>query len=291
VPPQERITQAIALMVVYVSMIVFVNAGGKLLAEFGYHPLQIVLFRHGVAFLFMLVLFLPRQGMGVLRARRPGMQVLRGMCAIFSSIFYFWGLVSVSLATAAAISFTMPLLVVAASGPLLGERVGLHRWAAVAAGFCGALVIIRPGIGDAAQWGALLLLGSAGCGAVYQILTRRLAGQDRAETMNIWSGMVGSVIVSAMVPFVWRMPGEAIAWALFIGLGLIGGYAHYLLAKAFERGPASLLSPFNYLQLLGATFTGYALFGQLPDAFTWLGAAIIVAAGLYVARRERARAA
>lgn len=284
-PTEDRLLQAIGLMCLYVSLIVFVNAGGKILTG-GYHPLQIVFFRHGVAFLFMVALFMPRHGWRILMPRRPGLQIVRGVFGILSSIFYFSGLVTLSLATAAAISFTSPLVVTALSVPLLGEKVGLHRWAAVAVGFAGAMIIIRPGFGDTAQWGALQLVASACCGAMYQLITRRLAGQDRAETTNIWSGLVGSAVVCVLVPFVWSTPDGAAFWALFISLGLIGGTGHYLLTKAFERGPASLLSPFNYLQLIGATFTGYALYRQLPDGWTWLGAAIIVGAGLFIARRE-----
>lgn len=281
----DRILQAISLMCLYVALIVYVNAGGKVLTE-EFHPLQVVIFRHGVAFLFMVALFLPRHGPRIMLPRRPALQIVRGLFGITSSVLYFTGLVSISLATAAAISFTAPLVVTALSVPLLGEKVGAHRWAAVAAGFAGAMIIIQPGADGAAQWGALLLVGSAGCSAMYQIITRKLAGQDRAETTNIWSGLVGSAVILLLVPFVWRTPTHLGSWLLFVSLGFVGGFGHYLLTKAFERGPASLLSPFNYLQLIGATFTGYVLYRQLPDGWTWLGAAVIVGAGLYIAHRE-----
>ncbi|MBM3492443.1 MAG: DMT family transporter [Alphaproteobacteria bacterium] len=284
----DRILQAIGLMCLYVALIVVVNAGGKVLTE-SYHAFQIVLFRQGVAFLLMVALFLPRHGWRILVPKRPGLQIVRGLFGIASSVLYFIALASVSLATAAAISFTAPLAVTALSAPLLGERVGLHRWAAVAAGFAGALIIIRPGFGGTVQGAALLLVVSAGCSAMYQIITRKLAGQDHAETTNIWSGLVGSTAICLMVPFVWQTPGEAGNWALFVSLGLFGGSAHYLLTKAFERAPASLLSPFNYLHLLGAAATGYLLFADVPDRWTWIGAAVIVAAGLYIARRESRR--
>lgn len=287
---EDQIVHAIGLMCLYVSLIVFVNAGGKVLSA-GYHPHQIVFFRHGVAFLLMLSLFMPRHGWRIVIPRRPGLQVARGLFGIVSSILYFTGLATLSLATAAAISFTQPLVVTALSLPLLGEKVGLHRWAAVAVGFAGAIIIIRPGVDGEFQWAALLLVASACCTAMYQIITRKLAGQDHAETTNIWSGLVGSAVICVLVPFNWRTPDEAVIWTLFLSLGLIGGTAHYLLTKAFERGPASLLSPFNYLQLLGATIIGYVLFGQLPDAWTWVGAAVIVGAGLYIARRESRRGA
>ena len=284
----DRILQAVGLMCLYVLLVVVVNAGGKLLTE-THHAFQIVFFRHGIAFLLMLSLFLPRHGRRILVPRRPGLQIVRGLFGISSSTLYFIALASVSLPTAAAISFTAPLAVTALSAPMLGERVGLHRWAAVAAGFAGALIIIRPGFGGAAPWAALLLVVSACCSAMYQIITRKLAGQDHAETTNIWSGLVGATVMCLLVPFVWRAPAEVGTWALLIALGLFGGSAHYFLTKAFERAPASVLSPFHYLHLLGATAAGYLLFSHLPDGWTWVGAAVIVAAGLYIARHESRR--
>ena len=289
---EDRLFQAMGLMCIYVGLIVYVNACGKVMAE-SYHPFEVTLFRHGIAFLWMLLLFAPRHGPGILIPKRPGIQILRGLFGISSSLFYFTGLTELSLATAAAISFSTPLIVAAMSGPLLAEKVGLHRWIAILVGFAGTLIIIRPfGAaggsmgGDGTQWGALLLLGSAVASAMYQLMTRRLAGQDHAETTNIWSGFVGTCVVVAMSPFFFTLPDKWHHWALFLSMGIIGGSAHYLLTKAFERGPAALLSPFNYLQLLGATVTGYVLYRSLPDGWTWAGAAVIVGAGLYIARRE-----
>lgn len=281
----DRLLQAMGLMCVYVGLIVYVNACGKVMAE-SYHPFEVTLFRHGIAFLWMLILFAPRHGPGILVPKRPGLQIIRGLCGISSSLFYFTGLTQLSLATAAAISFSTPLIVAALSGPFLGEKVGLHRWAAILTGFLGTLIIIRPGGDGADQWGAILLLCSAVSSAGYQLITRRLAGQDHAETTNIWSGFVGTCVVVAMAPFFFTMPNQWHHWVLFLSMGIIGGSAHYLLTKAFERGPAALLSPFNYLQLLGATLSGYLLYRNLPDHWTWIGAAVIVGAGLYIARRE-----
>ncbi len=280
----DRLPQAIGLMCLYVGLIVYVNACGKVMAE-SFHPFEVTLFRHGIAFLWMLILFAPRYGHRILIPKRPGLQIFRGLCGISSSLFYFTGLTQMSLATAAAISFSTPLIVAGLSGPFLGEKVGLYRWAAIIAGFIGTLIIVRPG-GGGSQFAAMLLVGSAVCSAMYQLLTRRLAGQDRAETTNIWSGFAGTCAVLIMSPFFFEMPLRWHHWILFLSMGTIGGSAHYLLTKAFERGPAALLSPFNYLQLLGATVTGFVLYGNLPDRWTWIGAAVIVGAGLYIARRE-----
>ncbi len=282
----DRVLQAIGLMCLYVSLIVFVNAGGKVLSATA-HPFQIVFFRHGGAAVFMTTAFLLRYGWPVTVARRPGLQMARGVFAIASSFLYFTALVSTSLATAAAISFTAPLVVTALSAPLLKERVGPYRWAAVAVGFAGALIIVRPGTGGASNRGAAMLVGSACCTGIYQIVTRMLAGQDRAETTTIWTTCISGAVATLAVVWIWKTPPGAGLWALSLAMGLIGGTGHFLLAKAFERGPASLLSPFNYLQLAGATVIGYGLYGDLPDNITWFGAAAIVAAGLFIAWRER----
>src|SRR5690606_27456734 len=198
--------------------------------------------------LLMLLLFAPRHGVRIVVAKRPGLQVVRGIFAIASSLFYFTGLASVSLPLAAAISFTSPLLVTALSGPLLGEEVGVRRWAAGAVGFVGAMSGIRPG-GDTG-WAGRLIAGGGASAALYRVTVRRLAGQAHAETTNIWTGLVGAALMCVLVPFVWEMPESPQIWMLFISMGLIGGIAHYILTKAFERGPASLLSPFSYLQLI-----------------------------------------
>jgi drug/metabolite transporter (DMT)-like permease len=284
----DRVPRAIALMCLYVSLIVFVNAGGKVLTAHC-HPFQVVFFRHGGAAVFMTSAFVARHGWAIIIPRRPGLQILRGGFAILSSLLYFTALASTPLATAAAISFTAPLVVTSLSPALLGEKVGKHLWGAVVMGFAGALIIVRPGWSPESPWGALMLLGSACCTGLYQITTRFLAGKDRAETTTIWTGLVGGGVSLVLVSFVWTTPATLWLWLLSLSLGAIGGTGHFLLTKAFERGPASLLSPFNYLQLVGATAMGYALYGQLPDRWTWTGALVIIAAGLFVASRERLR--
>ena len=285
-PRADHVLQAIGLMCLYVGLIVFVNAGGKVLTA-SCHPFQVVFFRHFGAFVFLATIFLPRYGWRIMIARLPALQIARGLFGVVSSFLYFGALVTASLTTAAAISFTAPLIVTALSGPLLREKVGPDRWSAVAAGFLGALIIIRPGSGEAGNLAALMLVASAVCTGLYQIITRAVAGHDRAETTSLWTAMVSGAAACIAVPFVWTTPASPGVWALSLALGMIGGTGHFLLTMAFERGPASLLSPFNYLQLIGATITGFALYGALPDLWTWAGAAVIVAAGLYIAYRSR----
>ena len=171
---------------------------------------------------------------------------------------------------------------------MLGERVGARRWTAVAVGFIGALIIIRPST-EAAHWAMLLVIGSATSYAVYQSLTRQLAAVDRPETTMAYTAVVGTLCMSVVLPGHLAWPTEPIHWLLFAGLGLFGGLGHIFVVKALQYGPASVIAPLNYAELLGATLLGYAIFGDVPDAMTLLGAAIIIACVLYIAYREGVR--
>ena len=192
------------------------------------------------------------------------------------------------LADATAMSFTAPIIVAALAGPVLGERVGLGHWLAIGAGFCGALVITRPGEGTNPY--ALLVLGSASCYAGYQILTRYVASFDPPETSVTYSALLGTVVLSCVVPFFWKAPDRLAHWLVLSALGVLGALGHYCVARALLRGPAALISPFHYVQLVWAAGVGYLVFGEVPSLWTWAGAAIIIASGFHIALQEtRAR--
>ncbi|MFP6759277.1 MAG: DMT family transporter, partial [Alphaproteobacteria bacterium] len=156
--------------------------------------------------------------------------------------------------------------------------------------FLGALIIIRPGLDtpgfDATGLGALLLFLSAATFAFYQVLTRKLADQDSPETMIVYTALIAAVVMSCVVPFQFVAPMGVRDWLLFTGLGILGGFAQYFVVKALESAPASVVSPYLYGELLVAALLGYAIFGDFPDQWTWLGAAVIAASGLYIAYRE-----
>jgi len=177
-------------------------------------------------------------------------------------------------------------MMIALAGLILGEPIGPRRWAAAGIGFLGALVILRPGTG-AVPLASFLLLISAGCNALYQILTRSLAARDSAETSNTYIAVVGFLLSSAAVPFFWQAPRSLVDLLLFVSLGLFGGFGHYFIVKALEWGPAAVIAPLNYGQLIGTVIIGYFAFGEFPDLWTWTGALIIVMSGLYIFYRER----
>ena len=188
--------------------------------------------------------------------------------------------------------FTTPMFVALLSVPMLSERVGIHRWAAILLGFAGVVVVLRPWSHDFV-WEMLWTLLAAFFYAVYQILTRRAAASDSAATSAVYAVAVSAVIVSLLMPWIYQLP-EAGAWHHWVGfvvVGFVGGFRHLFLVKAFELAPASFVSPFCYTELIGITLLGMLLFGEWPDVWTGVGAVIIVASGLYIAHRESLAAA
>jgi drug/metabolite transporter (DMT)-like permease len=202
-----------------------------------------------------------------------------------SMLCFFTGVKYLPLAKAASISFTTPFIVAVLAWPLLGERMTPGRIGAVAVAFVGVLVVIRPGT-EVFQWAALILLGSALCYALYQILTRRVAGSDGAETSTLYSPLVATAAMTIVLPFVWTPMASWTDAALLGSLGIIGGTAHYFVARAMTYAQANIVSPFGYWQLVASVIVGYVISGYLPDALTWIGAGIIVCAGVYIAWSE-----
>jgi drug/metabolite transporter (DMT)-like permease len=204
-------------------------------------------------------------------------------------MIFIAGLRTVPLPTATAISFTGPFIVTALAPFVLGERVEPARWLAVAVGLLGALVVVRPGM-EGTNAAAFLFFGSAFFSALYQLLTRKLAAHDPAETSITYIALAGFVLTTIPLPFVWETPRSLSDALIFFALGLFGGFGHYFLVRAFELAPAPFVSPFNYAQLLGAALLGFIVFGQVPDVFVWIGAAIIAGSGLFMLYAERRRA-
>ncbi|WP_017906098.1 DMT family transporter [Pseudomonas asplenii] len=255
----------------------------------GFYPIVMVVWaRYVVHTLLMLVVFVPRAGFSaVVRTRRPGLQLLRALCLIGTSLLFTTGLRYIPLAEATSVNFLAPLLVTALSVPLLGERVSRGQWAAVIAGFVGVLIIIRPG--SALFTPAILLpLCSALCFGFYQLLTRMLSGIDSPTTSNFLTGILNSLIMTAMLPFFWSAP--TLVHGLFmIGLGTCGMLGHLLLTQAFRHAPPAMLAPFSYGQILFAGMYGYLVFDHMPDVFAVIGIAVICLSGLLVAWGQRRR--
>ena len=287
-PPTDRILRAILSTIVAMACFACLNAMSKTLSTSGYPVIQVIWARYIFAFAFMLAMFLPRSGRQLFAIRRLWTQVLRGLLLFFSSYLFFHGVVYLPLATAAAISLSSPIIVTALSPKLLGEQVGPRRWAAVAVGFVGALIVVRPGHANF-DWHALLIVASTVCSSFYQLFSRRYGQTERPDASATVATIVGTLAASPFVPFEWVAPHTAWHAALFVGMGIMAGTGHYFLTIAYSQAPASVVTPFNYTQLIGSTILGYAVFGDFPDFWTWVGAAVIIASGLYIGYRERVR--
>jgi drug/metabolite transporter (DMT)-like permease len=249
-----------------------------------YPVLLAVWARYCVQMVVMSVLFLPRRPLDLVKSRRPFLQIARSGSNVVSTCLFIYAIGFLPIAEATAIGFVSPLMVVALSVPLLGEVVGIRRWTAVGVGFFGALVMIRPGF-EGFNWAALLIVFTAFVYALFQIATRILSAYDKPNVTLFYTSAVGVVMMSCTVPFVWT-DVPLWAWLLMGGQGVLGGFAHYFLIKAYTLAPVAVVAPFNYTQIVTSAALGFFVFGAFPDALTWLGAAIVIGSGLYVIYRE-----
>jgi drug/metabolite transporter (DMT)-like permease len=249
-----------------------------------FNVIQIAWGRYVFSSVFLLVL-VPRYGfVRPLRSKRPWFQIMRAGLLAAVSLMFFTAVSYLPLADVTAIGFAAPLILTALAHFVLRERVGLRRWAAILVGFVGVLVVIRPGFG-VVHWAAFIALAMAASNAMYQLATRMLAGVDSPQTTIFFTNLAGSIGFSLLIPFFWSPPGLA-GWISMAVLGFMGGLGHYFLIQAFGRAPASMLAPFAYTAIIWVTISGYLVFDQLPDLWTMVGAAIIIASGIYVFYRE-----
>ena len=248
---------------------------------------EIAWIRFLVFALIMIPAMVPTSPVFSLRTRRPMLQVTRGMALLGSSLLFISGLRFLPIAEASATSFVSPLFVTALSIFFLGEKVGLRRWLAAAVGLMGVMIVLRPGT-SAFHPAAFFPVVSALAWACTLILTRKMSGQEHTVVTMTYSSIVGFAVLCALVPFVWVTPTwHDILLGIVIGLASTAG--QWIVVLAFRYADASVLAPFSYIQLLWVTLLGFAIFGEVPDVWTVVGAAFIVASGLYTAHRERVR--
>ena len=224
----------------------------------------------------------------VLRTGSLRAQVLRGLGMVVSAITFIVGLHHLPMANATATAFAAPLIVTALSIPMLGEKVGARRWAATGVGLVGVLVVVRPGTGSFDPASVFPLL-SALAWAFTIVFTRVTSRTDGPMTTMAWGAVVGVVALSLMVPFDWRTPtATELGWVSL--MAAMSTFGQFLTILAYRGAPASLLVPFSYSQIIWSSLAGALVFATIPDLPTWIGAAIIVASGVYTAHRERVRA-
>ncbi len=254
------------------------------------YPVPLLVFaRWGLQAVVTVAWLGPRMGRALLRTAHPRLQIIRGAILLGSSLCFINALRWLPLADATAINYTTPILVVLLSVALLRERMTRARWAFVAVGFAGMLLIVRPGA-SILHAAALLVLVAAACYAFYQILTRKVADDDPRVTL-FYPALCGTVVMTLFLPFLdyrVEMPGTHIAMVAVFGA--IAAFGHFLFIRAFGLAPASALTPFTYAQLVWAVLLGWIFFGNFPDGYSLAGIAIIAGSGLLLAWHERRRA-
>ncbi|MCZ7660047.1 MAG: DMT family transporter [Xanthobacteraceae bacterium] len=275
----------IALMCGAVAMFSCLDTTAKYLLDH-MDTLQVVWARYFSAFVLSVILFNPFTRPGVLRTTRPVLQVGRSALLLASTTVSFFALIYLQLDQALAILFSTPFIVAALSVPLLGEKVGARRWAAICVGFLGVLLVTRPGFGGIHP-AAILSVISAFCYALYNIATRAVSRTDSSETSLFYTNLVGAAAMLPVLPFVWTLPKDPFIVLLMVVVGAFGALGHYLLIIAHRLAPPALLAPFIYTQLVWTGLLGFLVFADVPNQWTLAGAAIVTASGLYILYRER----
>ena len=236
--------------------------------------------------LFAALMLRPWRSVGPYRHIRLGAQVLRAVFLFLSTIFNFLALETLRLDQTTTIAFAAAFVVAGLAGPLLGEWIGPRRWAAIAVGFAGVVVVIRPGT-EAFQPAMIYSLGSVLSNSFYILLTRRLSATDSVQSLLLVIGIVPTLMLAPVALPVFEWPPTILVAAAMVATGACGAFGHLLFINAYRLTPAPVLAPFAYSQLIWMIAAGYFSFGEVPDIVTLAGSLIIVASGLYILYRER----
>lgn len=276
----------ILLMVGSIFCLAAMEAIAKILVE-DYPVQMVVCARLGLHFLVTLPLFFFGGRLHLLKTGRPVLHSARSLVLVLASFLFITALTRIPLAEATSLVFTAPFIVTALSAMFLKERVGARRWIAILVGFAGVIVILRPSTDF--NWFLLLPLATGICYACYQVTTRVLSFTEPTLTLFFYTVAAGTVVSGALLPFYWVTP-DIEGTGLFLLTGALGFMGQYLVIRALQEGEASTVAPFLYTQLIWATLFGVVLFGNFPDLWTFIGAAIVIGSGIYIWHRERRRA-
>ena len=235
-----------------------------------------------VAFTFPIMFFFYRNQLKW--SDKPKLQFIRGLILLIANICFFYSISVISLAKALTLAFVAPLIVTAFSPMFLGEKVGFRRWSAVVIGFVGSLVVIRPGFVEI-NLASLAALGTGVMYGFYLIITRKLSTSDNPLLTLLLTGIVGAVIITCVMPFVWVTPSLN-QWSMMAAIGVFACIGHLFLILSLKYADASKLAPFSYFEIITNIIIGYYFFSDFPDNWTFLGLFIIVLSGIYISRRE-----
>lgn len=280
----DRPFRGILLLMSSTIFLAMSDAMAKYLAK-SLPPVEIAWLRFTMFVLIMLPIVIrhPR----AMKSVTPGIQALRGVAMLSSSVFFISGLQYLPIAEASATAFIAPIFVTGLSILFLSEKVGTRRWIATIVGLIGVFIIVKPGTAAFHPAAILPILSALGW-AFTLVLTRKMSGADSVITTMSYTALVGFLLLSAVVPLYWVTP----TWqqvAIGAAIGIASTTGHWIVVLAFRYADASVLAPFSYSQLVWVTILGFMMFGEIPDIWTAVGAAIIIASGLYTAQRERRR--
>ena len=236
-----------------------------------------------VVFTFPVMFFFFRRNL--VWTDKPKLQFIRGLILLTANICFFYAISVISLAKALTLAFVAPLIVTAFSPIFLDEKVGFRRWSAVIIGFIGSLVVIRPGFVEI-NLASFAALGTGIMYGFYLIITRKLSTSDNPLLTLLLTGVVGAVIISCIMPFVWVQPTTS-QWSMMAAIGVFACIGHLFLILSLKYADASKLAPFSYFEIVTNIIIGYYFFGDFPDSWTFLGLAIIVISGIYIYQREQ----
>ena len=215
---------------------------------------------------------------------KPKLQLIRGLILLTANVCFFYSISIISLAKALTLAFIAPLIVTAFSPIFLGEKVGFRRWSAVIIGFIGSMVVIRPGFVEI-NLASLAALGTGVMYGFYLIITRKLSSSDNPLLTLLLTGVVGAIIISFVMPFVWIKP-TLNQWSMMAAIGIFACVGHLFIILSLKYADASKLAPFSYFEIVTNIIIGYYIFSDFPDKWTFLGLFIIIFSGIYISRRE-----
>lgn len=287
-PPSATVARpmlGVGLMLAAMAILPFIDVLAKFLGQQGMPILMIVWARALFGGLMTLPFALKSEGTRTFRPARPLHHLARAGLLFTATFLFFQALKHLPIADALAIFFVNPLVIVILSALVLKEKVGPRRWAAVAMGFLGTMIIIRPGM-VAMNPGTLYALGAGAALGGYFVMTRHIAGASDAMALTFQTCAIGTALMTPTILFVW-VPPTHLQWVMFTALGVVATLGHVLITKAYEQAEASLLAPLAFTEIIMATLVGWVFFNDLPDRWTLLGVTILIASTIYISIRER----
>ncbi|MEM7544086.1 MAG: DMT family transporter [Pseudomonadota bacterium] len=286
---EDRPGFAVGLVLIVYICFAGIDVSAKWLVEAGLPVGEVVFIRYLGHLIMVVGLFAPSQGANLWRMKRPSLTLLRGTMLLCATAANFTALQYLSLTVTTSIFFASPLIVTALAALFLGETVGPRRWAAIAVGLVGVLIITRPW-GESFQWAMLISCIPPIAASIYILITRRLAGEEAPDTMQFWAAFIPVVAIAPFAFAGWQWPSDPWAWVAFCAIGFFGWLGHQLFTLAHRYADASTLAPLTYIHIVYMTAASWLIFHQPPVLWTIIGACVIIFSGLYVWMRERATA-